>query len=74
MIDNKRYKINNLIFQFHPRKEIVAEPEINIIQEHSESNVDDSKDKSQNHNNIELLQKMEDVSKASPDERPKGER
>ena len=51
----------------------MAEPEINIIQEHSESNVDDSKDKSQNYNNIELLQKMEDVSEASPDERPKGE-
>ena len=47
---------------------------INFIQaQTAASNVDDPKDKLQKINNIELLQKMEDVSEASPDERPKGE-
>ena len=47
---------------------------INIIQEHTPaSNMDDPKDKLQKYNNIELLQKKEDVSEASPDESPKGE-
>ena len=42
-----------------------------IFQENTAaSNVDDPKDKSQKFNNIELLLKKEDVSVASPDERP----
>ena len=39
----------------------------NIIQEITASNVDESVDKSQNEESIELLEKMEDVSEASSD-------
>ena len=45
----------------------------NIIQEITASNVDEPEDKSQNEDSIELLEKMEDVSEASSDLRPKGE-